>query len=87
MSKTRKCMFCNNTETADHLFIQCNFTKHLNRAVLYLLSLILDRDASLSLKWFKFFDVKQMLRLLYKNMLHLCFCLNPDTLFGYIGIR
>ena len=57
MSKTRKCMFCNNIETSDHLFIQCSFTKPLNRAVLYLLRLILDRDASLSLKWFKFFDV------------------------------
>jgi len=28
-----------------------------------------------------------MLRLLYKNMLHLCFFLNPDTSFGCIGIR
>jgi len=41
MSKTRKCMFCNNIETSDHLFIQCSFTKPLNRAVLYLLRLIL----------------------------------------------
>jgi len=57
MSKTRKCIFCNNIETSDHLFIQCCFTKPLNRAVLYLLRLTLDRDASLSHKWFKFFDV------------------------------
>jgi len=84
MSKTRKCMRCN-IETLYHLFIQCSFTKSLNRAVLYFLRLILDRDARLSLKWFKFLML--MLRLLYKNMLHLCFCLNPETLFSYIGIR
>jgi len=57
MSKIRKCMFRNNIETSDHLFIQCSFTKPLNRAVLYLLRLILDRYASLSLKWFKVFNV------------------------------
>ena len=57
MAQTIKCMFYNNIETSDHLFLQCSFTKPLDRAVLYLLRLILDRDASLSLKWFKFFDV------------------------------
>ena len=63
MSKTRKCMFCNNIETPDRLFIQCSFTKPVNRADLYLLRLSLDRDVSLSLKWFKVFML--MLRLIY----------------------
>ena len=58
MSKTRKCLFCNNVETSEHLFLQCYFTKPLNRTVLYLLRLVLDSDACLSLKWFKFFDIK-----------------------------
>ena len=85
MSKTRKCMFCHiNIETSDHLFIQCSFTKPLNRAVLYPLLLILDRYASLSFKRVRYFDFNVTSPI--KNMLLLCFCMNPNTLWLYIYI-